>query len=62
MTLKRSTIAVVSGRSGMAIDNSAGADEDQIRALIDDRIKAVRAKTSTVPCPVARRTSCRLTL
>jgi uncharacterized protein (TIGR02246 family) len=28
----------------MAADNGMAADEDQIRALIDDRVKAVRAK------------------
>lgn len=32
------------GRSGVATDNSAAAGEDQIRALINDRVKAVRAK------------------
>lgn len=44
MAFKRSAIAVVGGRSGMANDHSAATGEDQIRALIDDRVKAVRAK------------------
>jgi uncharacterized protein (TIGR02246 family) len=44
MTLRRSAIAVVDGRSGTATDNNPAADEDQIRALIDVRVKAVRAK------------------
>ena len=44
MTLKRSSIPIVSGSSGMDTDNSMAADEDQIRALIDNRVKAVRAK------------------
>ena len=44
MTLKRSTIAEVGGRSRMAADNNMAADKDQIRALIDDRVKAFRAK------------------
>ena len=44
MTLETPAIAVAGGRSGMATDNGAPADEVQIRALIDDRLKAVRAK------------------
>jgi ketosteroid isomerase-like protein len=44
MTLTRSTIAAVDGRPGMAADKRRAADEDQIRTLIDDRVKAVRTK------------------
>jgi uncharacterized protein (TIGR02246 family) len=44
MTLTRSTIAAVDGRPGMAADKRRAADEDQIRTLINDRVKAVRTK------------------
>jgi ketosteroid isomerase-like protein len=44
MTLKSSTLAAVGGRSGIAANGSAATAEDQIRALIEDRVKAVRAK------------------